>query len=31
MGRINSAAKKYDVDLSEDDWRELLTRGKVRR
>jgi hypothetical protein len=29
--RIKSAAKKYDVDLSEDDWRELFTRGKVRR
>lgn len=29
--RIKSAANKYGVELSENDWRELFTRGKVRR
>jgi hypothetical protein len=24
--RIKAAAKKYDIDMSEDDWRELFTR-----
>lgn len=28
--RIKAAARKYDVDLSENDWRELAHGGKVR-
>lgn len=28
--RITAAAKKYDVDLSEGDWRELSHGGKGR-
>ncbi len=28
---IKQAAKKFDVDIREDDWRELFERGKVQR
>ena len=29
--RIQSAARKFDVDVSADDWRELFKGGKARR
>ncbi len=29
--RIKSAAKRYDVDVSESDWRELFKGGKARK
>jgi len=31
--RIRAAAKKYDIDMREDDWRELFTRhpGEPKR
>ena len=29
--RICSAAKKYDVEVSADDWRELFHGGKARK
>jgi hypothetical protein len=29
--RIKRAAKKFDVDISEDDWRELFDGGKARK
>jgi hypothetical protein len=28
--RIRAAAKRYDVDISEDDWRDLAKGGKDR-
>ncbi|MBO0825324.1 MAG: hypothetical protein J2P27_15960 [Actinobacteria bacterium] len=29
--RIIAAAKRYDVDISESDWRELFERGRARK
>jgi hypothetical protein len=29
--RITSAARKFDVDVSADDWRELFKGGKARK
>ena len=29
--RIKAAAKKYDVEVSADDWRELFRGGKARK
>ena len=29
--RIRSAARKFDVDVSADDWRELFKGGKARK
>jgi len=29
--RIKRAAKKFDVEVSEDDWRELFVGGKTRK
>lgn len=29
--RIQAAAKKFDVQLDEDDWRELFRGGKARK
>jgi len=29
--RIKAAAKRYDVDVSESDWRELFKGGKARK
>jgi hypothetical protein len=29
--RIRAAAKRYDVDVSEDDWRDLAKGGKDRQ
>lgn len=29
--RIKTAAKKYDVEIEADDWRELFAGGKARR
>ncbi len=29
--RIRRAAKKFDVDVSEDDWRELFKGGKAKK
>ncbi|MFB9830706.1 DUF6582 domain-containing protein [Actinoallomurus acaciae] len=29
--RIKAAAKKYDIDVSEDDWRDLFKGGKERK
>lgn len=29
--RITAAARKYDVEVSETDWRELFDGGKVRK
>lgn len=29
--RIKTAAKKYDVEIEADDWRELFSGGKTRR
>ena len=29
--RIRSAARRYDVDISADDWRELFQGGKAKR
>jgi hypothetical protein len=29
--RIQSAARKFDVDVSADDWRELFVGGKARK
>ena len=29
--RISSTAKKYDVEIEADDWRELFSGGKARR
>ena len=29
--RIQSAAKKFDVDVSEDDWHELFVGGKAHK
>ena len=29
--RIKTAAKKYDVEIEADDWRELFSGGKARR
>jgi hypothetical protein len=29
--RIKAAAKKFDVDVSETDWRELFDDGKAKR
>ena len=29
--RIRAAARRYDVDVSEDDWRDLAKGGKDRR
>jgi hypothetical protein len=28
--RIKAAAKKFDVDMNEDDWHDLFTGGKAR-
>ena len=28
--RIKAAARKFDVDVEEDDWRELMTGGRGR-
>jgi hypothetical protein len=30
-GRIKRAAKKFEVDISEDSWRELFEGGKARK
>lgn len=29
--RIRAAAKKFDVEMNEDDWREVGTSGKSKR
>lgn len=29
--RIKTAAKKYDVEIEADDWRDLFSGGKTRR
>jgi hypothetical protein len=29
--RIRAAARKFDVEMDEDDWRELASGGKARR
>ena len=29
--RITTAAKKYDVEVSEDSWRELFKGGKAKK
>jgi hypothetical protein len=29
--RIRTAAKKYDVDISEKDWRDMFKSGKVKK
>jgi hypothetical protein len=29
--RIRAAASKYDVHISEEDWRDLFTRGKEKK
>jgi len=29
--RITAAARKYDIELSEDDWRELFQGGKAHK
>ncbi|MDB5921045.1 MAG: hypothetical protein JWR40_5279 [Massilia sp.] len=29
--RIRAAARKFDVEMGEDDWRELAAGGKARR
>jgi hypothetical protein len=29
--KIRSAAKKYDIEVSAADWRELFSKGKARK
>lgn len=29
--RITAAAKKFDIEVSEDDWRELFSGGKAKK
>ena len=29
--RIRAAASKYDVQIAEEDWRDLFARGKEKR
>ncbi|MBO0728057.1 MAG: hypothetical protein J2P57_02285 [Acidimicrobiaceae bacterium] len=30
-GRIQRAAKRFDVEIEADDWRELFARGKAKK